>query len=269
MMKRLFVEPSVIEVDRIHVYDTHQINHIVNVLRMKIGDPLLVFDGAGKQYDTEIAEVTEGKSAKAVLRILRVKPYERYPKTAVTLFQGIPKGQKFDEIVRKATELGVYRIVPLETARVVAEVRAESFAKKLDRLQRIAEEASKQSRRGDIPELLAPMAIAAASKLISGANTGFDAAILLYELEDSLTLKQALRSEKFAEIEGKDQSSCKESGRGLNIAVFIGPEGGFEEAEATQLIRAGAISVTVGNTILRTETAGPAALAMLLYELEL
>jgi 16S rRNA (uracil1498-N3)-methyltransferase len=268
-VKRLFVDASDILGDEIHIYDKGQINHLLHVLRMKIGDALLVFDGAGMEYSTEIIEIAETKKPEVVLGVKSARPFERFPKTAVTLFQGIPKGQKFDEIVRKSTELGVYRIVPLETARVVAEIRQESFEKKRVRLNRIAEEAAKQSRRGDVPEVAPPVTVAGACERIAAGtaanerslreNAAFDAAILLYELEDGLTLKQALRRLK---PEAKWDT-------GLNIALLIGPEGGFEEAEASLLTGAGAISVTVGDTILRTETAGPAALAMLLYELEL
>jgi 16S rRNA (uracil1498-N3)-methyltransferase len=254
-MKRLFVDACDILSDRILVYDKGQINHLLHVLRMKPGDSLLVLDGAGMEYLAEIGEIAEGKKPEVVLHITSARPYERFPKTSVTLFQGIPKGQKFDDIVRKATELGVYRIVPLETARVVTEIRLESFEKKRERLQRIAGEAAKQSRRGDVPEVTPPVTVAEAC----GRIAAFDAAILLYELEDGLTLKQALRRLKPA---GKGDT-------GRNIALLIGPEGGFAEAEVALLTEAGAISVTVGDTILRTETAGPAAIAMLLYELEL
>jgi 16S rRNA (uracil1498-N3)-methyltransferase len=258
-MKRLFVDAAAILGDRIYVYDKAQINHLLHVLRMKTGDTLLVFDGAGMEYSTEILEIADTKKPGIVLRIKNVRPFERFPKTAVTLFQGIPKGQKFDEIVRKATELGVYRIVPLETARVVAEIQQESFEKKRVRLNRIAEEAAKQSQRGDVPEVTSSVTLTEASEMIGRDAAAYDAVILLYELEDGLTLKQALRSLK---PEAKRDT-------GLNIAILIGPEGGFEESEAARLTGVGAISVTVGDTILRTETAGPAALAMLLYELEL
>ena len=255
-MKRVFVDPSAITGDEIQLNDKQQMNHLLHVLRMKKGDTILVLDGAGMQYMSEISDETKNS---VVLKIISSKPYKTTSKIAVTLFQGIPKGQKMDDIVRKSTELGVHRIVPLETARVISETNPGTFAKKTERFKRIAEEASKQSQRGDIPEVSVPVSIAVAGGMISGKEFEFDLAILLYELEDSLTLKQALRAVG-------SNSSIQER---LNIALFIGPEGGFEESEAELLKSCGAVSVTVGDTILRTETAGPAAIAMLSYEFDL
>lgn len=255
-MKRVFVDSSAISGDIIHIIDKQQTNHLLHVLRMKKGDRLLVFDSAGFEYTTEIYNETKNG---VELKVISSRPYESRSRTEVTLFQGIPKGQKMDDIVRKSTELGVHRIVPLETARVVRQASQESYTKKINRFSRIAEEASKQSGRACVPEVTSPVSVEAASKMIAGDNSEYDLAILLYELEDSMTLKQALTAEN------TDWVALDH----LNIALFIGPEGGFEELEAELLTNCGAVSVTVGDTILRTETAGPAALAMLFYEFEL
>ena len=255
-MKRVFVDPSAIKGDTINISDKQQKNHLLHVLRMTKGDSILVLDGAGTEYISEISEETKNG---LILKIISSKPFISTSKIEVTIFQGIPKGQKMDDIVRKSTELGVHRIVPLETARVIGDSNYGTFAKKIERFRRIAEEASKQSQRGDIPEVSAPVSLTKAGEMIAGDRSEFDLAILLYELEDGLTLKQALRT-YVSNTEVRDRQK---------IALFIGPEGGFEESEAELLTTCSAVSVTVGDTILRTETAGPAALAMLSYEFEL
>jgi len=169
--------------------------------------------------------------------------------TQVTLYQGLPKGAKMDEIVRKATELGVFRIVPVETERSIPGI-GDISAKKYDRWKRIAKEASRQSMRVKVPGIDEVSTLAELSDGL--AYEGYDLILILYELEEGRTLKEALRG-----INGR------------KIAVFIGPEGGFESSEIELLIQHGAFSVTIGDTILRTETAGPAAVAMILYELTL
>ncbi|MCL1895550.1 MAG: 16S rRNA (uracil(1498)-N(3))-methyltransferase [Clostridiales bacterium] len=268
-MRRLFVPPEALKGDRIHITDKDDIFYLSTVLRMKVGDKLLITiwpgeaneacasgSGQGKVYEAGISEI--GRDG-FWLDIARELPACEGRGTRITLYQGLPKGAKMDEIVRKSTELGVCRIAPVVTARSVPGADGVSAAK-AGRWRRIAEEAARQSRRIEIPEVLDPMGFEAAAAGLKGE--GYDLVLVLFELEEGRTLKQALREGHGGVAERAGEWAPK-------VAVFVGPEGGFENEEVERIIQEGAISVTVGETILRTETAGPAAIAMVLYEYEL
>jgi len=245
-MKRLIVPLKAISGDRIHITDKEDIAYLSVVLRMKEGGRLLVSDGEGKSWDTRVENISRGGIGLSIISALSENEDN---KTKVTLYQGLPKGAKMDEIVRKATELGVFRVVPVKTDRSIP-AADNAATMKYERWRRIAKEASKQSARFVVPEVSNALNLEEAVAVLS--NKAYDLILVLYELEEARTLKQALRG-----------SNARE------IAVFIGPEGGFEQSEVDRLNNKGAVSVTVGDTILRTETAGPAAVAMILYELEL
>ena len=259
-MRRLIVQPGAVTDNRIHITDKDDIMYLSGVLRMKAGDKLLVSDGAGRSWETNIKEVSRSGIE---LEILSENHVYEYVKTKVTLYQALPKGAKMDEIVRKATELGVFRIVPVKTARVETGSSSTS-ALKLERWHRIAREASKQSMRLRVPDISGLLEFTEAAARLKDA--GFDLILAPYELEEERTLKQALRES----IASADTAIlCRAQGvdeKPLSIAVFIGPEGGFESAEIDRLVAEGAVPVTLGDTILRTETAGPATVAMILYE---
>jgi len=254
-MRRLIVRPGAAEGDRIYITDREDISYLSVVLRMKKGDPLLVSDGSGRVWETYIDVVSRDRIE---LGIAAERPVAGEDKTRVTLYQGLPKGSKMEDVVRKATELGAFRIVPFGAARAIPGPKDISAAK-LERWRRVAKEASKQSRRILTPEVSGVLGFEEAAASLAGA--GFDLALALYELEEGRTLKQALKELKARAPDG--------GGNPLNIAVFIGPEGGFETAEIERLACEGAAPVTIGDTILRTETAGPAAVAMILYELDM
>jgi len=254
-MRRLIVSKKAILGDRIHITDKEDIAYLSIVLRMKEGDTLLVLDGEGRAWETSIDIISRNKIELSVLS--ENQAYED-DKTRVTLYQGLPRGVKMEEVVRKATELGVFRIVPVTTARVEAG-SANTSAFKYERWRRVAKEASRQSQRLVVPEISNVLdSEEAAVELVNG---DYDLILIPYELEERRTLKQALRD--------FGARTSDNGAKPLNIAVFIGPEGGFESAEIEKLVREGAEPVTMGDTILRTETAGPAAVAMILYELEL
>ena len=246
-MKKLFISRDSIAGDIIRISDSGTIFYLSVVLRLGVGDHIYASDGYGRAYETNII-VMDSKQIE--LKILSERAQKEEASTRITLYQGLPKGGKMDEIVRKSTELGVSRIVPVLMERSIPNPEKEASAERHGRWARIAEEAARQSQRTSIPEVGELINMAEAEEgLVSG---GFDLVLVLYELEERLTLKNVLRGKNFS-----------------NIAVFIGPEGGLEKNEVDQLISKGAISVTIGDTILRTETAGPAAIAMILYELEL
>ena len=238
-MRRFFCENITQGTATITGDDAH---HISRVLRMKAGDALSLCDGAGNEYDAVITSV----SPEAVVCALGERhASEAESPVRVTLLQCLPKTGKMELIVQKCTELGVFAIVPVVSSRCVV-VPNKDYDKKRERYNRVALEAAKQSRRGMIPSVL-PL-----TELKKIDVKAFDLFLVAYEDENTVSLKQALRAAKSPQ----------------SIALLIGPEGGLEEAEVAQLVKAGAKSVSLGPRILRTETAGMAMLAQTLYEVE-
>ena len=218
------------------------VKHIAKVLRLRAGDAVQLCDGAGNECDAVIASV----SPDAVT--FDTQPWQRAKtesETRVTLFQCLPKAGKMETIIQKCVELGASAFVPVQSERCVV-VLKPPYAGRIERWQRVSEEAAKQSRRGVIPQVALPIAL---DKL---DFSGFDTVLVAFENERTVSLKTALRV------------SC-----GTRIAVVIGPEGGFSDAEIACLVEKGAVSVSLGPRILRTETAGMATAAQILYEVEL
>lgn len=248
-MSRFFVKPSDIDGKYIYMTDKQDLHHMKKVLRMSVGDEMDISDGSAWEYHVEIEELGDKE---AVLLILDKQKFAREPELLVTLFQGIPKAGKMEGIIQKCVELGVNSIVPVFMERTVV-VDKGNFGKKLDRWQKISDEAVKQCKRGIIPD------IQEACRFNQALNQlcDYDLILFPYENEDNRTIKDCLR--KIADSGEKPKS----------VAIIIGPEGGFADKEVTALDEIGAERVSLGKTILRTETAGPAALAMTMYELEL
>jgi len=214
--------------------------HISRVLRMKKGDNVTLCDGEGTFYEAVLSDFSD-KTVTA--EISSSRRAETEPFTEITIFQGVPKNPKLETIVQKATEIGVVRIVPVDTVRAVAKL---DKANKVDRLRKIAREAAKQSKRGIVPEVSDPMSFKEAVKLASEA----DLALIPYEEETEVSLKKALTGKK-----------------PKTVSIMIGPEGGFEKDEVLLAKEKGITSVTLGKRILRTETAPLAVSAAVLYEL--
>lgn len=219
------------------------VRHISKVLRLKIGDKIVLCDGEGTDYLTAV-ESMDKHSIRTV--VLDKEASRGEPDIDAVLYQGIPKSTKMDIIIQKCTEMGIKRIVPVSTVRTVVRLESEKDeSKKVERWTKIAEEAAKQSGRGIIPAIDMPMTLTQAFK-----DAGkLDTAIIPYELEGSLSIKQVLSKEK-----------------GKSIGFFIGPEGGFEASEIEKAKEMGIIPVTLGSRILRTETAGMAVLTGIMYE---
>ena len=213
--------------------------HIGRSLRMRPGERLTVC-AEGIDYDCEITRIT---GSEVFLHPLHIAPCAAEPTVRVTLYQAVPKQDKLAEIVQKATELGVYRIVPVLTARCVARPSKAEFEKKRQRLQKIAHSAAKQSGRGIIPEV-APLL---SWKEALSAMQQEDRAVMLYEEEGGV---------RFGEVPLDGAKS---------IGLFIGSEGGISEEEAADAVAAGLSRVWLGNRILRCETAPTAALSILMY----
>lgn len=258
-MIKFFVEPDAVCGADIYLDKPEDIRHLTKVLRAKIGDAVVISDGMDWEYETEIAEIDADC---VTLRILDKQKFAREPRVRVSLYQGIPKASKMEVIIQKTVEMGVDTIIPTFMERTVV-VDKGQFGKKLSRWQKISDEAVKQCKRGMIPEVRQPLLFADALKAIAA---DYDLVICPYENEENRTMKDCLR--EFAAKEGHGKSDKKTP----RIAVIIGPEGGFSEKEIKKLTEATngtAELVSLGKTILRTETAGLAALAMIMYEMEL
>lgn len=247
-MSRFFVDPDCISGSHIYIEDKDDLHHLIRVLRARIGMKLDISDKNQWEY---IAEIEELSGESAVLRILDKQKFATEPMLRVTLYQGIPKGSKMETVIQKTVEMGVNSVVPVFMERTVIAEKGNS-QKKLVRWQKISDEAVKQCKRGIIPEVCPSHSFA---EMVSELGE-YDLVLCPYENEEGRTIKAFLRSLENAE----DVKSA---------AIIIGPEGGFSEREISVLEDAGAVTVTLGKTILRTETAGMAALAMIMYELEL
>ena len=245
-MHHFFVEPSDVG-DSLISIKGQDVNHIRNVLRMKIGEEILISDGTGKDYVCEVAELSDDIVTAKITDFLAEG---RELKTELYLFQGLPKSDKMELIIQKAVELGVKAIIPVSTSRSIVKLDGKKEESKIKRWQAISESAAKQSKRGIIPEVKSIMSFKEAINYVND----FDVKIIPYENANNMAeTKQIV-------------SSIKEK---MKVAIIIGPEGGFSDEEALAVIAAGGVSVSLGRTILRTETAGMAALAMIMYELEL
>lgn len=246
-MNRFFVSAVNVNEKTITIDNKSDIKHISKVLRLKVGDEIEVSDAVKWEYVGRILSIG---SDELKIRIEDKQAFAREPATDITLFQGIPKQAKMDGIIQKSVELGVKAIVPVFMKRTVI-VDKGRIKKRLARWQRISDESVKQCKRGIIHEISQPMD----SKDAIAALKEYDIVIFTYENENETTIKDMLRSKKISPSD--------------RIALITGPEGGFSDDEAHDIKAVGGQSVSLGKTILRTETAGPAAIAMIMYELEL
>lgn len=241
-MSRFFVDKSQIGDGYVSIIGD-DVKHISRVLRLREGDEIIVCDKCGMDYTCALTEVSPDK---VLAKIICEKESQTEPEIEVTLYQGLPKSDKMDYIVQKCVELGISKIVPVITKRVVALPR--DTEKKISRWQKISYEAAKQSGRGVVPEI---------SDAIS-----FDKALSEISKEDALGIMPYE-----CERDGK-LSSVLKSSKKKKICILIGPEGGFDESEVVKAQEAGVKTVTLGPRILRTETAPLAVLAAIMYELQ-
>lgn len=243
-MPKFFVAHDKITENQI-VIDTEDVAHISRVLRLGAGDVITVCNSAGTDYEAEITALEQGR---VICKILSCEQSASEPNIKVTLFQGLPKASKMEYIIQKTTELGIHEIVPAKLSRCVVKIdNKKDEAKKLDRWQKIAEAAAKQSGRGIIPKVSPVMTL---DEIIEKSKD-FDLFFVPYECEEQKTLREVLLSKKNVKT----------------VGFVIGPEGGFDIAETDKLRQNGIDTVTLGKRILRTETAGEAVLAMTMYEI--
>lgn len=233
-MQKLFVEN--ISDEKI-ILDGESARHIAKSLRMRVGDVICVTDGGGEDYGCQIEEITKDE---VVLKVCYKQVCKSEPTCKVTIYQGVPKSTKLEDIIQKCVELGVTEIVPTLTKRCVSRPDDKSAGKKNQRYQKIALEAAQQSGRGIVPKI-----------------------------ENMKTLKQALAEDEsevkivFFEGGGKKLTDIIDKNT-KSVSIFIGPEGGFEEAEVEQIESAGGVRATLGKRILRTQTAPVAGLTAIM-----
>lgn len=244
-MQQFFAEPSWIQGNRIYLTGS-DVNHMKNVLRMKPGEDVRISDGAGKVY---LCCINMYEEESAILDILKEIGRDTELPSDIVLFQGLPKGDKMEWIVQKAVELGVHSVVPFAAKRSVVKMDERKARKKQIRWQAIAKGAAEQSGRTLLPEVKNPLSF---SQALDAAGE-LDVILIPYEMEEGMvqtaSIIDAIRP-------------------GQSVGVFIGPEGGFEPAEIELAKQKGALSVSLGRRILRTETAGLTVLSILMYKFE-
>jgi 16S rRNA (uracil1498-N3)-methyltransferase len=240
LVNHFFVEPALVAGPEVRLEGeiAHQLSR---VLRLEPGAHILLLDGLGFEYKVELTAVQrQGKADLALGRVLERRSAAGEPRVHLTLYQALLKGEKFDFVLQKGTEVGVSRFVPLLTERCVVQTARP------DRWKKIIREAAEQSRRGKLPELVErPLRLSEAlDRLEKGQRT-----FMAWEEEAAWSFHQL-------------------PGGLTELAILIGPEGGFSKNEAAQALAAGVQTVSLGKRILRAETAGPIAAALALYQLE-
>ncbi len=236
-MIKLFLPPEELTTKQITITG-EQARYLSLVHRIKPGEQLIIFDGLGNRYTCKILQ---SRKKEVIAEQMKKEPYSAESPIAITLAQGIAKGDKMDLIIQKSTELGIKKIIPLITKRT--QIR---HTDKTDRWRKIALSASQQSGRGKIPDVTEPVSF---KEFFEKQET--DRGIILSEEEKERNLKKILNDFQGA----------------IEITLLVGPEGGFSKEEKSTAIQKGFVSVSLGPRILRTETAPITALSIIQYEL--
>ncbi len=243
-MRRFFTEPEAVQGDTI-LFDAELAHHMGKVLRLAPGEQVTVCTGDGMVY---VAELEQFSRDSVTARILETMGNQKETEVQIVLYQGMPKGDKLELIIQKCTELGISAVIPVETGRSIVHLDSSKAAKKIDRWQKIAHEASQQSKRVQVP-VIGPYL--SWKQCLQQLQQDDGLTIIFWEDEQTQSLKVLLKSQP--------QKPQK-------INLIVGPEGGLSEDEVNQLRDLGAVSASLGKRILRTETAGLAGTAIILYE---
>ena len=250
-MPRFFVKNEQIKEKTIEIIG-EDIKHIKNVLRKQIGDDIEICDrDTKKSYICKIEKIED----KIILTKIVKELQSNDNMIEVDIYQGLPKADKMELIIQKSIELGANAIIPVKMKRCVVKIDSKDEIKKITRWQKIAESAAKQSGRNEIPQIKNIVDIEKIIQLIDQ----YDKVIVAYENEKENTIKHELLN-----LKEKIRVNNK-----IKIAIVIGPEGGLEEKDVETLKQYGAVSVTLGNRILRTETVALNILSIIMYELEI
>jgi 16S rRNA (uracil1498-N3)-methyltransferase len=250
-MHRFFVKSEYIDNDVVEI-SGDDFNHISNSLRLKPNDKIIVASGDGFDY---IVEIKKYKSKSVLGKIIDKNINQAEPKIKVDLGQSIPKNRNIEFVIQKGTEIGVNNIIPLDTKRTIVKLSKSKEKRRLKRWQKISKEAAKQSQRGQIPNIKGLVNINNKDQL-NELFKDYDLILVLYAQNAPRSIKEAIKNYKDSKIN--------------NILVLIGPEGGFTKKEIELFneldINNKVEIITLGNRILRTETAGLVALSNILYE---
>ena len=242
-MHRFYVETPIAQPGCTIVLSAEESAHAARVLRLRAGEEVRLLDGENL-WEAALEKVDPKETT---ARVTAQCPSPEAPAQAV-LFQGLPKADKLELIAQKGTELGMWELWPVEMERSVAKAdKSDKADKKRDRLSRIALEAAKQSGRAHVPEVASTIPFAKALKALED----FDLVLVAWEEEQSLPMSKAV------------QAYTAQNGTPKRVMIVVGPEGGISQREWEQLKEQGAVSVTLGRRILRTETAGLCALSVL------
>ena len=235
-MPRFFIESADLSPDGRVILAGEDAMHITKSLRMKPGERVTLCDEAGVEYETVILAAGD----EVECEILSSKPSENEPPYRAVVYQALVKGERFETVLMKSTELGAAKIVPVASARCTVRLTPKEYAKKRERWQRIAAEAAKQCGRARIPEVTDPM-----------------------------PFRDAIREAARADLPELLSAHCTGDRVPESVSVVIGPEGGFEPSEAEEARALGMKMTGLGHRILRTETAAPATLACLSFRYEM
>jgi len=252
-VRRFTIAPERIRDGRV-VFDRDESRHLARVLRLRSGDTVLAADGTGREYTVRLERIGD----EATGTVLGVGANEHESPIRITLVQAVPKGDKMESIVRAATELGVTRVVPALTARTVVALDPGRWRDRTRRWQRVAKEAAKQCGRAVVPAVDEPRALSQAIELAEAA----DLRLCLWELAGVAAGGQGGGQ---ARLLGTTLGASLPPAlpAGAHIGLLIGPEGGLTSEEVESARASGWTIVGLGPRILRTETAGPAIIAVL------
>lgn len=243
-MQRYFLESDAFSGDHVR-FSGEELHHIFRVMRYAVGDQVIACNRLGQALLVQFTQVNKDE---AIAYVIEKLDENRELPVEITLAQGLAKGEKMDLIVQKATEMGATQIIPFTSSRTIVKLNDKKESNRIIRWQKIAKEAAEQAHRSRVPEITEVMSF---RELLS-AGQQYDLALIAYEQEDEQSLRQRLQPLL----------------AGCNILVVIGPEGGFSEEEISLAKHNGYVSISLGNRILRTETAGIAALAIIGYHFE-
>lgn len=246
-MHRFFLESEQVS-DKLELTG-REAKHAAQVLRLRVGDLCSVLNGAGGEFSCEVAQLSKHR---VDLRVLEQKRHDP-PACRITLFQALPKGKLIETIIQKATELGVARVVPLITERVVPHLDKEAAATKAERWRQTAIEAIKQCGAPWLPTVAVPLPFNAALAELKSSEVGLIASLQ----PDRRHVREVVV--EFMTRHGRKPTSA---------SMWVGPEGDFTAAELAALLHSGAHAITLGRNVLRADTAAVAGLATLLSELD-
>lgn len=238
-MRRLLVAPESIGEGKASI-SGDSFHYLVRVLRLGVGESVEIFDGSGRSWSGTLEEIAEDRAVLALGEEVLSRPVPK-----LTLVQGLAKGDKLEWVIQKSTELGMARFVPLQTERAIVRLDAAKGADRARRWRKIAEEAARQSGRADVPVVDEPMDL---PNWLEAASSRGEAIGVLWE-----------------EARGARFGDWFAAHLDRPVSIVVGPEGGLSPKEVERIVAAGGAALTLGDRILRTETAGIAALSIALH----